>query len=392
MWAQADVPEWAVDHAVSVLNEFLDSNEDGIVDDPKIMKVLTTDEHSKDVAVLTCRGGIGSGPLKDLFWSVTRTYGQESLDEVDENGINGYKRNCMEETHHLIHRGLEKAYNKVFGNGLNSELSLGIDQAYDDCEYVQSCVPDCEDYNCECDDPPCDDVGQYNCQWIQGSCDGIYHYDHPMHCDSATEGGGCQGSEGFYWPWTTAYGWQANACDEIAAEWEVCTPEQLATNPKTEILYKLVTGQSSSQKKYGYRLPSRLPDGNYMQREITCDMYRDKAACMILDECKWTVLNVCSTTSCIDSPLRFFYQGKKRECSWVKKDTTRCNESEISSHCPNTCGTCDDDCTDSRKSWQLENGKKKRKCKWVAKKSEIRCQKPGVKETCRVTCDDCTED
>ena len=96
MWAQADVPEWALDHAVSVLNEFLDSNEDGIVDDPKIMKFLATDEHSKDVAVLTCRGGIDSGSLKDLFWSFVHAHGQESLDEVDDTGIDGYKRNCME--------------------------------------------------------------------------------------------------------------------------------------------------------------------------------------------------------------------------------------------------------------------------------------------------------
>ena len=82
------------------------------------------------------------------------------MDEVNENGLNEYKRNCMEETCHLIHRGLEHAYKEVFGMGLTSEFSLGIDQAYDDCEYVASCVPNCENYNCDCDDPLCNDVGQ----------------------------------------------------------------------------------------------------------------------------------------------------------------------------------------------------------------------------------------
>mmetsp|Transcript_654 Transcript_654/g.712 ORF Transcript_654/g.712 Transcript_654/m.712 type:complete len:452 (+) Transcript_654:38-1393(+) len=387
-WAQADVPQWAFDYNLSLLNEYLDSNEDGVADDPNLIAALTNDERTKDVALLTCRGGIGSGPLKDSFWSVTRTYGATSLEDVDDNGLNGFKRNAMEEQHHVIHRGLEKAYPQIFGNGLNTELSRGIDEAYDNCEYVASCVPNCQHYTCVCENPPCDDVGQYNCRWIEGSCDGIYHYDHPMGCDCATEGGGCQGSEGFYWPWTTAYGWQANACDQIAGEWEVCTPEQFATNPKTAILYKLVTGQSPSQAIYGYRLPSRLPDGKYMQRDLTCGMYRDKAACMILKECRWTDLNLCS--NCIDSPLRFLINGRKRKCSWVKNNTmNRCSKPGIATHCRETCGTCAGECTNSMKKWQLKNGKNRR-CKWVAKKFDKRCQKPGVKQTCPMTCKQCS--
>ena len=358
IWSPSDVPLWAVDYAESVLNEFLDSDEDDQVDDPNVLHALLNNKHALDTAVLKCRGSIGGGPLKDLFWSITRTYGQQYLEEGDEVGWNYWKRITMEETHHAIHRGLAAAYPDVFGNGLTTDLSLAIDQAYDDCEYPAECAPDCQNYNCYCQDNDnndrCDDneSKQYDCNWIENSCNGVYHYGHVMGCDFQNEGGGCQGSEGFYWPSTTLLGWQKGdvVSDHISNEWEISTAEELATNPKTKLLYRLVSGQSSSQKQYRYRVPSRLPDGRYMSNEpgrLSCAMFFEKSGCKAVNNCKWKKvkkgLSRCIT--CTDGELKF-KNKEKHNCEWVgrKKTRKRCKKKEFGANGKRIHQICSETC------------------------------------------------
>jgi len=78
----------------------------------------------------------------------------------------------------------------------------------------------------------------------------------------------------------------------------------------------------------------------------------------------------------------------------VNNKPYRCNNEGIISHCPVTCNGCDT-CQDSEARFKLvKDGRRiARNCDWVAtKKTAIRCGYEGVAETCRDTCDACTEE
>ena len=77
-----------------------------------------------------------------------------------------------------------------------------------------------------------------------------YHYDDET-CDHH-----CMMVEYFYWALTTKLGAQdyEGRCDEIANEWEPCTPQLLAeTDPMVDSLLSDET----------YAFPTRIPDGSY---------------------------------------------------------------------------------------------------------------------------------
>ena len=81
-----------------------------------------------------------------------------------------------------------------------------------------------------------------------------YHYEDP-HCDY-----NCQVSEYIYWGVTSLMGAQAHRCNEIANEWELCSPDLVASRDAG--LYSLITTPS-------YAMPRRLPDGNYAAIPLT---------------------------------------------------------------------------------------------------------------------------
>jgi len=234
----------------------------------------------------------------------------------------------LEETHHMIHVGYENMYFETFGNGLVSALSLGIDQAMDDCEAPHECAPNCENYECSCNDSPCTEVTQYDCRFIEDSCNGIYHYSDVMNCNPETDGGACQGSEGLYMPWATLNGmFQSEAsCQDMKSQWEICTGQNLASNPLTSILYELTIGEHPSQAELGYRLPSRLPDGKYqVGRELDCGLFTEKAGCLSMNSCLWTIRSG-NTRACISLPICKdkngkieFKLNKKKKVKWTCK-------------------------------------------------------------------------
>lgn len=257
--AAPDVPGWAFQYASNVLLKYLDSDEDGVADDSRLVAAIGKNNrrNSLGFAILKCRGSIGRGRLKDSWFGIARTQGQESLtsDVI-------FQRQVIEELHHGIYHGLEDAYPSVF-EGSSSELQAAIDQTYGNCEESAVCAiaGNCQHYTCRCTkEAPetCTDAGEYDCSFNAGSCDGVFHYATPS-C-----GGGCLLTEGFYHAWTTAYGYQCGGrAAEMASEWEICTAAGLASNPKTVLIHELVTGQAASQRTLGYVLPSALPDGTY---------------------------------------------------------------------------------------------------------------------------------
>jgi len=255
--AAPDVPTWAFEYASNVLWRYLDSDNDGRADDPNVARALANGGNDRlGFAILKCRGSIGGERLKDAWWGIARTQGQESLESGDR-----FQRQVIEELHHGIYHGLEEAYPSVF-RGSRSELQAAIDQTYGNCERSDVCAlaGNCRHYMCSCSNAPnsCSDAGEYDCSFRTGSCDGVFHYATPS-C-----GGECLLTEGFYHAWTTAYGYECGGdAASMASEWEVCTAADLASNPKTAKINELVTGQAASQQSLGYVLPSVLPDGTY---------------------------------------------------------------------------------------------------------------------------------
>jgi|AntRauTorckE5430_2_1112549.scaffolds.fasta_scaffold05084_2 hypothetical protein len=101
---------------------------------------------------------------------------------------------------------------------------------------------------------------------------------------------------------------------------------------------------------------------------------------------------------CVDTSLRFVVNSKlKGGCSWVRNNPgKRCNKSDVSSMCPQTCGTCGfENCIDGGKPFQ--HNKRNRwtpSCAWIRRRPDrIQkkfCGKRGVSQICRQTCGHCS--
>jgi hypothetical protein len=99
----------------------------------------------------------------------------------------------------------------------------------------------------------------------------------------------------------------------------------------------------------------------------------------------------CYVVTCVNDPDFRLNGVKAKDCEWVAKQKTseRCLKPGVSAACIATCSplcaTTTLDCTDDPE-FKL-NGLKGKSCEWVAKqKTDERCKKPGVMDSCRRTC------
>lgn len=89
---------------------------------------------------------------------------------------------------------------------------------------------------------------------------------------------------------------------------------------------------------------------------------------------------------CRDSPLDMKQGGEWKDCAWASEYSSRCDNSNIRSHCPITCA--EQNCfVDSTKNFKLAGNGQEKTCAWVTKSPAARCAKKGVKDTCRQTCE-----
>ena len=153
--------------------------------------------------------------LQDLYASETFPEGSEAAGRFDAT---------LEETLHLLQTaGFSEIYQDALGINSSSELAAAMDLARGGhFENIPSSYPE----------------------------DAWYHYD-DRTCDYE-----CMMVEYFYWGLTSLMGAQnyGDRCDDIAREWEACTPEQVQTMDPA--LYALLTNPA-------YKLPSILPDATY---------------------------------------------------------------------------------------------------------------------------------
>ncbi len=218
--AEQSVPQWAMDHAVTITSEYLDNDEDGGADHPDIENAL---RHNKAVLVLF-RDQTSAENFD--FETIENRIGQDLY--VTEMHPDGRKHQLfdasLEEILHLItHAGYESLYPDIFGTHPGTAVSKAMDKARGGMfltiprSYPQKA-------------------------W--------YSYDDPT-CDYA-----CQAGEYIYWALTSYLGAQKDAWrqGEIAEEWRAPTPEKLRQMDPD--IVKIIENPV-------YHLPQNLPDGHY---------------------------------------------------------------------------------------------------------------------------------
>ena len=226
IFASSGTDDAKVLHAAHVLAQYLDNDEDGVVDDAALVAEMTERLGGANLIMFADEAeiessGVFESDALDSF-RMQDLYGEETHPEG--SSANGGFDATLEEVWHLIsskgHSGLRP---DVFGEGEGSALAEAMDLARGGhFQDIPQSYPDAA--------------------W--------YHYDDPT-CDYE-----CQVAEYFYWTLTSILGAQdyPGRCDEIAVEWELCTRDLVQNGDVSG--FELLTNPT-------YKLPTVLPDGSY---------------------------------------------------------------------------------------------------------------------------------
>ena len=225
IYATENVSDADLLHTSNIMAQYLDNNEDSIVDNPLVLEKMLENQ-----SVMVLFGSEKSSKKRVFLRSANKLEGAYVFqdlygDEIHPSwSLNSPFDATLEEVLHLItHSGFSKVYPSVFGEQKGSEVANAMDKArggqFDD---VPSNYPSDTWYTY--DDKTC----EYNCQV----------------------------TEYFYWALTSLLGAQdyPGRYDEIGQEWKANTPSLLES--KDSDVYSILTDTI-------YKLPSVLPDGTY---------------------------------------------------------------------------------------------------------------------------------
>jgi hypothetical protein len=219
IYAAPDADPAKVVHAATVMREYLDNDEDGVVDDPALLDSMVA--HNAALVMFRTsrdleRSGIFSNPWFSTVW------GQDLSSQ--EAKIPGEFDITLEEVLHLINTsGHAHVYPDAFGTSAASALTDAMDIARGGRFFAI---------------PPTYPAGAW------------YHYDDAT-CDY-----GCMAVEYLYWGLTSKLGAQSapGRCGEIYGEWELCT---------TAAFEATDTALDALLSDPAYKLPTTAPDGIY---------------------------------------------------------------------------------------------------------------------------------
>jgi len=202
-------------HAATILAEWLDNDEDGVVDNQKVLDAILAGRPGG----VCVAGGCNTTVYDDEIYI--------------PDGVNPWPYDpathrfdaSVEEILHVVTQfGYAGAYPDVFGEMAGTEIAMALDIARDSTEHN--------------DGVPCSGYGP----------DAWFHYDDPT-----CEYNGCQITEYFYWALTSLVGLQELRCDDIDNEWELCT----------EALMQQDAGFMALYDNPEYTMPRIAPDGHY---------------------------------------------------------------------------------------------------------------------------------
>lgn len=225
IYAMADVADEKLLYAANVLAQYLDNNEDGTVDDQKVL-----DKMLENKAYVIMVKTINSPDLERFFNSnpPENMIGQDLYDEETlPKGSTSQRFNaCLEEILHIVNfSGHVFAYPEAFGLEQGSKLSEAMDIARGG-QFMS--IP--ENYP-----------------------DGAWYSYDDETCDY-----GCMEIEYMYWALTSILGAQdyPGRLEQIQHEWKLNTKEKVMNTDKA--VYQLLTDPQ-------YKIPTVLPNGKYRQ-------------------------------------------------------------------------------------------------------------------------------
>ncbi len=213
IYAYANVEDVKLLHAANIMAQYLDNDEDGVVDNPALLSALI----SSNAALYMWKqeGQQGSINAQDLG-------ADESVPAWHNNGHTSRFDAALEEIWHVItHSGFANAYPDAFGEDAGTSLTNAMDIARGGrFQSVPSPYP--------------------GGAW--------YTYD-DQTCDY-----GCMATEYIYWAMTSVLGAQENRVGEIQQEWKLNTKAKV--QQMDTAIYQLLTDPQ-------YIFPIVLPDGTY---------------------------------------------------------------------------------------------------------------------------------
>ena len=225
IYAESSISDEKIKHVAAIFAEWLDNNEDGIVDDMNVLSGLTSRN-----ALMPIFSQEGSSAENTFF----NNYNGDgvaavcySFEIVTTRPLTTQFDATLEENLHTISSiGYANAYPAEFSEdeSSNSLLNQAMDLARG---------------------------GHFTTLPNPYPAGAWYTYD------DATCAYNCMATEYFYWGLTSKLGIQdyGNRCMEIANEWQPCTSTQFQSTDT--LLYNLLTNP------IGYVIPTNAPDGNY---------------------------------------------------------------------------------------------------------------------------------
>ncbi len=218
IYALAGVEDVKLLHAANIMAQYLDNNEDGVVDNQ-----LVLDAMKQNKAFLFMWKTQNNNISFPSGYQGQDLGADETVPAWHTNGHTGRFDASLEEIWHIINlAGHAKAYPNVFGLKKGTQLANAMDKARGG--YFQT-IPN-----------------PYPA--------GAWYTYNDSTCDYAS----CQTVEYFYWSMTSILGAQANRLGEIQQEWKLNTKAKVQATDKD--IYSLLTNAT-------YKLPTVLPDGTY---------------------------------------------------------------------------------------------------------------------------------
>ena len=213
IYAYYEVEDSKLLHAANIMAQYLDNDENGVVDNLLLLTTLLNNNASLFMWKSESQINLNAQDLG----------ADESIPVWHTNGQTGQFDAALEEVWHVItYSGYSDAYPEIFGEIPGTALTNAMDIARGGNFTI---IP--ENYP--------------NDAW--------YTYDDET-CDYK-----CMATEYIYWGMTSILGAQENRLNEISQEWDLNT-RTLVENIDSSI-YALLTNPL-------YKFPSILPDGSYM--------------------------------------------------------------------------------------------------------------------------------
>ena len=238
IYATSSTHDEDVKHAGVILAEYLDNNEDGVVDDQSVVNslidqkatlVMFKDQYEEESVF----GSIQARALENSGLNFQNLYGEET---IPEGSSSGRFDASLEEILHLI---TDYGYGQVYKNELSTRQFSLLTDAMDIARggrYIN--IPS----------------SYQNTAW--------FTYD-DQSCDY-----GCQATEYFYWGLTSLLNGQnfEGRYNQIKDEWKLNTPQKLIQYDQK--LYELLSNPE-------YNLPKVIPNGSYTAKNKNELLYKN---------------------------------------------------------------------------------------------------------------------